>query len=76
MNLSEINQHAELNFLESAKAVSENNHQKVFIIARPILVFLSNFFIIPKKVRGILGHLVEVMDLLTNLKDADSPLSV
>lgn len=64
MTLSEINKHASINFIESEKAVKENNINKVFAIARPILVFLSTFFLVPKKVRLIISHLVEVLDML------------
>ena len=64
MNLKEITEHANNNWLESEKATSEKNTEKVFYIARPILVFLSNFFIVPKKVRLIISHLVEVLDML------------
>jgi len=64
MNLKEVNEHANLNWLECQKATSEKNTEKVFYIARPILVFLSNFFIVPKKVRVILSQLVEVLDMI------------
>ena len=64
MTLNEINKHASINFIESEKAVKENNINKVFAIARPILVFLSTFFLLPKKVRLIISHLVEVLDML------------
>jgi hypothetical protein len=74
MNLSEINKHSDLYWLESQKAVTEKNHKKVFIIARPILIFLSKFFIIPKKIRLILANVVEVMDLIYP-EEAQSPLS-
>lgn len=74
MNLVDINKHSDLYWLESQKAVTENNYKKVFIIARPILVFLSKFFIIPKKVRLILANVVEVMDLIYP-EEAQSPLS-
>jgi hypothetical protein len=74
MNFKEVTEHSELNWLESEKAASEKNHKKVFIIARPILVFLSNFFIVPKKVRLILSHVVEVLDSLIE-NEAQSPLS-
>ena len=64
MSFSKINLHAEENFFISQKAVSEGKTGKVFHIAKPILLFLANFVLIPKKVRMILGHLVEVLDAL------------
>lgn len=63
-SFTKINLHAEENFFISQKAVSEGKPGKVFHIAKPILEFLSNFVLIPKKVRMILGHLVEVLDAL------------
>lgn len=69
MNIREINEHANIYFLESQKAVSENKPEKVYKIARPILFFLSKFFIIPRKVRAILSHLVEIMDALHPLTE-------
>lgn len=65
MNLVQIKLHAETNFLESKKAVQDNNIKRVFSIAKPILVFCASFFLIPKKVRMILADLVEIMDILT-----------
>lgn len=64
MNLTQIRQHANSNFLESQKALNDKNIKKVFSIARPILVFCASFFIIPKKVRSILSDLIAVMDIL------------
>jgi hypothetical protein len=64
MNLKEVNKHANINWLECEKARSENNTKKVFHIARPILIFLSTFFIVPKKVRLIISHLIEVLDTI------------
>lgn len=75
MNINEVRQHANEYWLESEKAKSQQNAQKVYSIARPILVFLSNFFIIPKKVRLILAHLIEVLDTIkpvTELKNVSS----
>ena len=64
MNLKTLKIQAEQNFFISQKAVSEGRVDKVYHIAKPILEFLSSFFLIPKKVRLILGHLVEVLDAL------------
>lgn len=64
MNLAQIKIHAQENFIDSQKAVSEGRLDKVYHIAKPILLFLASFFIIPKKVRMILTHLVEVLDAL------------
>lgn len=75
MNINEVRQHANLNWLESEKAKQQLNAVKVYSIARPILVFLSNFFIIPKKIRLILTHLIEVLDTIkpvTELKNVSS----
>ena len=63
-SFTKINLHAEENFFISQKAVSEGKPGKVFHIAKPILLFLSRFVLIPSKVRMILGHLVEVLDAL------------
>ena len=65
MNIIEIKQHAEINYISSALATEKKDLKKVFTIARPILVFLSNFFLIPKKVRLIISHLIEVLDAIT-----------
>jgi len=64
MNFIKIKLQAEENFINSQKAVSEGRADKVYHIAKPILEFLASFFIIPKKVRMILKHLVEVLDAL------------
>ena len=64
MNLTELKQHANSNFLESQKAVQDKNIKIVFSIARPILVFCASFFIIPKKIRMILSDLIAIMDIL------------
>lgn len=75
MNINEVRQHANNYWLESEKAKQQQNAQKVYSIARPILVFLSNFFIIPKKIRLILTHLIEVLDTIkpvTEFKNVSS----
>jgi hypothetical protein len=64
MNFIKIKLQAQENFIDSQKAVSEKRADKVYHIAKPILLFLASFFIIPKKVRLILGHLIEVLDAL------------
>lgn len=76
MNINEVRQHANINWLESEKATQQKNAQKVYSIARPILVFLSNFFIIPKKVRLILSHLIEVLDTIKPIFEINSVSSI
>ena len=65
MNIFEIKRHAEDNVVQSAQATEKKDFKTVFTIARPILVFLSNFFLIPNKVRVIISHLIEILDTLT-----------
>jgi len=62
MNIQELKKYGDENFIESLKSVEQKQHKKVFVIARPILVFLAHFFLIPKNVRLILSHLVEILD--------------
>ena len=64
MNLQELKLYADENYEQSLQLVEQKEHKKVFIIARPILEFLAHFFLIPKNVRLILSHLIEVMDTL------------
>jgi hypothetical protein len=74
MQLIEVKKYADSNFVESSKAVSNKEHKKVFQIARPILVFLSRFFLIPKNIRLILSDLVEILDAFVPvpIEDASS----
>lgn len=64
MNLTELKQHAQINFFESQKAVQDKNIVKVLSIAKPIIQFLSTFFIIPKKIRSILNDLLIIIETL------------
>ena len=59
----EIKKFADENVIDSTMAISQKNHKKVVSIARPILVFLSRFFLIPKNIRTIISHLVEILDV-------------
>jgi hypothetical protein len=72
MSMLELKKYADLNVVESSKSVSNKDHKKVFQIARPILVFLSNFFLIPKNIRLILSHLVEIMDAIVPISNEDA----
>lgn len=63
-SIAQLRSYADENIIDSSVAISSKNHKKVFQIARPILVFLSKFFLIPKNVRLILSHLVEIMDAI------------
>lgn len=68
----ELKKYADTNFIESSKAVSNKDHKKVFQIARPILIFLSRFFLIPKNIRLILSHLVEILDAIVPVQSEDA----
>jgi hypothetical protein len=72
MNIQQINTYAKDNLVQSHIALSQHNIEKSFLIARPILVFLGGFFLIPKKIRTILNHLVEVLDVIYSIKISPS----
>lgn len=63
-NLISVKQYASTKESESNEAVQSGKIVKVYEIARPILVFIGGFFIVPKKVRTILTNLVTVLDIV------------
>jgi len=67
MNLLEVKKYAESQEIQSALATSQKDTARVYEIARPIIAFLSGFFIVPRKVRAILNDLLTVLDLVHSL---------
>jgi hypothetical protein len=63
-NLISVKNYASQKEIESTEAVQGGKIVKVYEIARPILVFIGGFFIVPKKVRTIISNLVTVLDVV------------
>lgn len=67
MTLLQIKKYAESQEFNSLLATSQKDVARVYEIARPIIEFLSGFFIVPKKVRAILKNLLHVLDMVHSL---------
>ena len=63
MNLFNAKKFASQNAAAAAEAAQKRNFCDVYKIARPILSFLSTFFIIPGKIRQIIVSLIAVADM-------------
>ena len=72
-NLIQVKNYASENLDAQENAKTEKKFNKVFHIAKPILVFIAGFFIVPKKVRIIIANLVEVLDAIFPDDEISSP---
>ena len=63
MNLLTAKKFASINAAAAAEAAKKKNFCEVYAIARPILQFLSTFFIVPAKVKSIIVSLIVVGDM-------------
>jgi hypothetical protein len=72
-NLISVKNYATQKESESTEAVQGGKIVKVYEIARPILVFIGGFFIVPKKVRTIISNLVTVLDVVFEIVNNETP---
>lgn len=75
-NLISVKQYANQKEQESTEAVQGGKISKVYEIARPILVFIGAFFIVPKKVRTIISNLVTVLDVVFEIVNNENSENV
>ena len=57
-----VNESLNENYEETLQAIEDNNFCKIFNTAKPLLTFLSNLFLIPKKWRVIIDGLIVVSE--------------